>query len=136
MAEELEINPSYLSQCFKSWEGISMKQFILREKIRLCKNMLTYSPYSCSAIAAYLGFSSQSHLGKLFKKETGNTFSAYLNRVRIEHSKELLRHPNIRLTDIALMVGFEDQSYFTKVFKKLTGTTPLHYRESKGGHKK
>lgn len=79
---------------------------------------------------------SPSYFSRIFKKETGITFSAYLNRVRIEHSKELLRHPNIRLTDIALMVGFEDQSYFTKVFKKLTGTTPLHYRESKGGHKK
>lgn len=77
IAEELEVNPSYLSQCFKSWEGISMKQFILREKIRLCKNMLTYSPYSYSAIAAYLGFSSQSHLGKLFKKETGMTLGDY-----------------------------------------------------------
>ena len=61
----------------KSWEGISMKQFILREKIRLCKNIPTYSPYSYSAIAAYLGFSSQSHLGKLFKKETGMTLGDY-----------------------------------------------------------
>lgn len=69
MAEELEINPSYLSQCFKSWEGISMKQFILREKIRLCKNMLTYSPYSYSAIAAYLGFPLKVILGNFSKKK-------------------------------------------------------------------
>ena len=52
---------------------------ILREKIGLAKNMLTYSGYSYIEIAAYLGFSSQSHLGKQFKKLTGFTLSEYRN---------------------------------------------------------
>lgn len=75
----LGMNASYLSELFHQCEGISIKNFILREKIGLAKNMLTYSGYSYIEIAAYLGFSSQSHLGKQFKKLTGYTLSEYRN---------------------------------------------------------
>lgn len=73
------MNPGYLSELFHKCEGMSIKNFILREKIGLAKNMLTYSGYSYIEIAAYLGFSSQSHLGKQFKKLTGFTLSEYRN---------------------------------------------------------
>ena len=41
------------------------------------KNMLIYSSYSYSRIAAYLGFASQSHLGTEFKKLTGMTLKTF-----------------------------------------------------------
>ena len=39
--------------------------------------MLTYSTYSYSRIASYLGYSSQSHMGAEFKKATGMTLKEY-----------------------------------------------------------
>lgn len=77
IAEYLHLNANYLSELFKQCEGITLTDFILKEKVKLSKNLLTYSPYSYIEIAAYLGFSSQSHLGKVFKKYTGITLRQY-----------------------------------------------------------
>lgn len=77
LSYETGCNPNYLSQLFKQCEGISILQYILREKVNRAKNMLIYSQYSYSEIATYLGFSSQSHLGKQFKKFTGYTLKEY-----------------------------------------------------------
>lgn len=82
IAKELGMNANYLSECFKQHEGISMKNFILKEKIRLAKNLLIYSQYSYLEIADSLSFSSQSHLGKEFKKETGFTLRHYREMYR------------------------------------------------------
>lgn len=73
IAAALHVNANYLSELFRKNEGISIPEFIRREKIRMAQNMLLYSPYSYIEIAAYLGFSSQSHMGAQFKKATGFT---------------------------------------------------------------
>ena len=79
IAKALFVNPNYLSGLFHRKEGITISEYILREKIRLAKNMLIYSPYSYSTISMYLGFSSQSHLSRQFKKITGMTLQQYRN---------------------------------------------------------
>lgn len=73
IADELRLNANYLSELFHQCEKISLTEFIRREKMNLVKNLLVYSRYSCSEIATYLGFSSQSHMGKQFKESTGMT---------------------------------------------------------------
>lgn len=80
IADEVFLNPNYLSELFRQQEGITLTAFILKEKVNLTKNLLIYSPYTYSEIAAYLGFSSQSHLGKTFKKYTGLTMKQYRDR--------------------------------------------------------
>lgn len=77
IAKALYLNANYLSGLFKKEEGITISAYILREKVRLAKNMLMYSRYSNIEIASYLGFCSQSHLGAQFKKETGMTLHQY-----------------------------------------------------------
>lgn len=77
IAVALHITPNYLSNLFKQEEGMTITKYIQREKIKLVQNLLIYSDYSYSTIAAYLGFSSQSHLGKVFKQITGMTMHQY-----------------------------------------------------------
>lgn len=77
IAEQLSLNANYLSELFHKYEGVTLKAYIHQEKIQLVKNLLTYSQYTYSEIAAYLGYSSQSHLGKIFRKITGYTMSSY-----------------------------------------------------------
>lgn len=77
IADVLYLNPNYLSDLFKKYEGRSILNYILHEKVKLVQNMLTYSQYTYSEIASYLGFSSQSHLGMQFKKVTGMTLREY-----------------------------------------------------------
>lgn len=77
IAEHLCLNANYLSGLFHEYEGITLKAYIQQEKIKLAKNLLTYSHYTYSEIAAYLGYSSQSHFGKCFRQSTGLTPGAY-----------------------------------------------------------
>ena len=68
IADALHLNVNYLSSLFKKYEGQSISDFIMNEKILLAQNFLRYSSYTYSEIATYLGFASQSHLGTHFKK--------------------------------------------------------------------
>lgn len=77
LATELGYHPDYLSHLFKESEGIGLSQYIVREKITRARNLLTYSDYTYSEIASYLGFASQSHFGTHFRKITGYTPRQY-----------------------------------------------------------
>lgn len=77
IAEHLCLNVNYLSGLFHEYEGITLKSYIRQEKTTLAKNLLTYSHYTYSEIATYLGYSSQSHFGKSFKQSTGLTPGEY-----------------------------------------------------------
>ena len=80
IADYCGLNANYLSTLFAAHEHVTIKQYILNEKINLVQKMLTYSPYSYVEIAAYLGFASQSHMGTEFKRVTGMTPRAYRNK--------------------------------------------------------
>lgn len=82
VAENLNINRSYLSTIFKKETGVSICDFIRREKLKAAANMLRFSDYSCSDIAEYFGFASQSHFIQLFRVEYGETPNKYRNRFR------------------------------------------------------
>lgn len=84
IAKELYMNANYLSGLFKRKEGITIREYILREKINLAKNMLIYSKYSYTEIASYLSFCSQSYLGEKFKKITGYTLNEYRTKYGVK----------------------------------------------------
>ena len=77
IASAVGLEENYLSSLFKRYEHMTLSAYILQEKIKLAKNLLTYSSYSFIEIATYLGFSSQSHFGQVFKKNTGITPRAF-----------------------------------------------------------
>lgn len=62
------MNPSYLSRLFSEKEGITIQQYIQREKTRTACNLLKYSDRSIADIAQYMGFQSQSSFTKVFKR--------------------------------------------------------------------
>jgi AraC-like DNA-binding protein len=88
IASAIGLNVNYLSTLFKKSEHISLKEYIMKAKINLVKNLLTYSNYSFAAIAAYLGFSSQSHMDREFKKYTGQTPRKYREQ---NYSEDFIR---------------------------------------------
>ena len=80
IAAAIGLETNYLSTLFKKHEKKTLKQYITEEKVKLVKNLLTFSSYSYIEIATYLGFSSQSHMGMEFKKYTGMTPGEYRTR--------------------------------------------------------
>lgn len=77
LADEMGINANYLSQLFSREQGMSLTDYIAREKVRTAAQQLIFTSESYGEIAATMGFSSQSHFGKVFKKWTGMTPKQY-----------------------------------------------------------
>lgn len=68
MAKHFYLTRTHFSAKFKKETGMTLTDFILKEKTEEAKRLLRYSDKSISAIATYLGFSSYGHLTKVFKK--------------------------------------------------------------------
>lgn len=78
----------YMSRChlatrFKKETGMTLTEYILKEKIDEAKCLLRYTDKPLSSIGGYLGFSSQSHFSNVFRKLTGESPKEYRNK----HSK-------------------------------------------------
>ncbi len=88
IARELNVSSSYLSRQFKVATGITLKKYILKERVTRAKNLLIYSAYSIQDICSYMGFGSQSHFTEVFKSYTGETPNSYRRRYQtIEENK-------------------------------------------------
>ena len=59
---------SYLTKKFKEYEGITIQQYIISEKLKAAANMLKYSDASISEIAEYLSFASRAIWGSISRK--------------------------------------------------------------------
>jgi len=65
--------PAYISIFFKKQTGESLKQYIIKHKIKLIEARLLYSQLSFSEIADEFGYTDESHFCKQFRKYTGHT---------------------------------------------------------------
>ena len=77
IAKALQVNASYLSKLFSKMEGMTVSEYIQREKITVAKNMLKFSDRSIYEISEYLNMSSHSYLTSIFKKYVGFTPQEY-----------------------------------------------------------
>lgn len=82
MAAALGYTRSYLCTRFHQETGMSLKQYIQREKAMEARRLLRFTDQELGRIAALLDFSSQSHFQTVFKKVTGETPMAYRRRTR------------------------------------------------------
>ncbi|MBM7587853.1 YSIRK-targeted surface antigen transcriptional regulator [Bacillus pakistanensis] len=77
LAEITHLSPNYLSSLFKKEVGITISEYIQRQKIDEAKKLLTITNYSISDIGTWLNFYDQSYFIKIFKKFTGLTPKKY-----------------------------------------------------------
>ena len=80
IARELFMSRPYLSAKFSHEAGMSLTDFILKQKTEEAKRLLRYSDKSAAAISSYLGFSSQSHFSRVFRKYSGKTPAEYRDK--------------------------------------------------------
>lgn len=80
VAQELNINPKYLSRLFVNHLGEKFSSFVQRERVIEAKNLLDNTERSIADISNSLGFSSQSYFIKVFTKYVGMTPGQYLER--------------------------------------------------------
>ncbi|MBQ8996101.1 MAG: helix-turn-helix transcriptional regulator [Oscillospiraceae bacterium] len=77
VAEKLGISAGYLSSAFHKASGMTLTEYIKREKMRVAAELLRDTDESIGEISAYLGFSSQSYFQNTFKKVYGKTPLSY-----------------------------------------------------------
>lgn len=79
LAEHFGYNKRYMSYFFKTIAGVSLKQYIMQEKIELAKFLLCDTNDNISDIAYQLGFNDNHNFMKVFKKLVGLTPTEYRN---------------------------------------------------------
>jgi AraC family transcriptional regulator len=90
LADEMHYEYNYLSNLFSSIEGITLEQYIIRQKIEKVKELLFYDELNLSEIANKLGYSSVAHLSGQFKKVTGFTPSEMKKTRDIDQNRKPL----------------------------------------------
>lgn len=83
IASYVFLNPSYLSRLFKKETGISLTDYILKERMNEAKRLLVQTEMKISQVAESLGYMNLSHFITMFKKVNGTTPMNY--RKKIQH---------------------------------------------------
>jgi AraC-like DNA-binding protein len=79
LKQNLHYDYSYLSGLFSSVEGVTVEQYLIRQKIERVKELLVYDEMNLTEIAHNLGYSSLAHMSAQFKKVTGLSPSHFRN---------------------------------------------------------
>ncbi len=83
---ELHYEYNYISNLFSSVEGVTIEQFIIRQKVEKIKELLFYEEMNLNQIAWKMNYSSPAYLSSQFKKVTGMTpgrFRKLMDKQRI-----------------------------------------------------
>lgn len=81
---------NYLSTLFSSVEGVTIEQYIIRQKIERVKELLFYDELNLGEISNKMGYSSIAHLSAQFKKITGQTPSQFKKTRAIDKNRKSL----------------------------------------------
>lgn len=76
-ASAVGISRYHLSRLFKSMTGMTMREYLIRERIEAAKQLLVASDRSIPQIASLLRFCDQSYFTAVFRRQTGLTPGEY-----------------------------------------------------------
>lgn len=80
IADQVFLNPDYLSRIFKKETGYSISDYVLAERINKAKELLLQTSVPISAVALSVGYTNFSHFAKIFKKYVGTGPTEYRNQ--------------------------------------------------------
>lgn len=77
LAQELNVNASYLSDLFKKETGLTVTEYILQSRMELAMQLLKDTRLQVQTVAQHCGIVDVHYFTKLFKRYTGMTPRAY-----------------------------------------------------------
>lgn len=80
-AEQLNLSYDYFQHKFKQLTGYSPQNFLLEQRLKAAKELLTSSNYNCTEIAYHCGFSTSAQFSMLFKKKYGVSPKHFYHRL-------------------------------------------------------
>lgn len=87
IAKKVYLHPDYLSHIFRDRTGATLSDYILQERVRWAKELLTVGQMSITEIGEMVGFSNSSYFGKMFRKYVGCTPKDYRRQSRKERGE-------------------------------------------------
>ena len=72
VAEQLHVSPDYLSRCFRREMGISVKDYLLEQKLNYGRHLILLGR-NVTETAMEAGFANSSYFIQLYKKRFGTT---------------------------------------------------------------
>jgi len=82
LADEVHLNPSYLSHLFAQKMGLPLMAYCNRRRIRLAIDLIWSTDFSISEIADKVGIGDVTNFSKMFKRTTGLYPSEYRKNLR------------------------------------------------------
>lgn len=70
IANYVFLNPDYLTRIFKKETGMAVSDYLLQERLKFAKELLTKTDMPIGAIASHIGYANFSHFSRMFKKYT------------------------------------------------------------------
>ncbi len=80
IAAAVGLSPYHLSRLFKSHTGLTMREYLIQERVEAAKQLLAASDRTIPQIASLLRFCDQSYFTMVFRKLTGQTPGEYRNK--------------------------------------------------------
>jgi len=77
LAAVFMMSPTYVSEYFKKQVHMSLREYIIKAKLKLVEIRLLNSDFSLTQIADDLGFTDVSHLSKTFKRYSGASIKEF-----------------------------------------------------------
>jgi AraC family transcriptional regulator len=77
IAAEFDLSVSHFSRAFRSSTGLPPHQWLLRQRVKAAKKLMTVRDLSLSEIAISAGFANQSHFTKVFSALVGASPAAW-----------------------------------------------------------
>lgn len=77
VAEQLHLNPVYFGRVFKTVYGISLKKYILNQRIERAKALLMEGNNNITEVGSSVGILNPSYFTKVFRESTGKLPSEY-----------------------------------------------------------
>lgn len=90
LTNQIPYDYRYLSHLFSEIHGITLEQYILKQKIEKVKELIHYDQLTLTQIAYQLKYSSVAHLSAQFKKITGMTPTQFKSGHQSRQSIDLI----------------------------------------------
>lgn len=77
IAAALHFNSKYLARAFKKSTGLTVSDYITRERIREAQKLLSETNFSIKVVGELVGYTDNAYFSRIFKTETGYSPSEY-----------------------------------------------------------